>query len=82
MVLEFCKKAVKLMEDHAPLSKLVKTVQRYHVKLQHHMVETHDPLVDAPFTKFGDPLITCTLHMILDDEVVGLVLRNYHYVSQ
>ena len=46
------------------------------------MVETHDPLFDAPFTKFGDPLITCTLHMILDDEVMDLFLRNDHYVSQ
>ena len=70
------------MEDHAPLSKLVKIVQRYHVKLEHHMVEAHDPLVDAPFTKFGDPLITFTLHMILDDEVMDLVLSNGHYVSQ
>ena len=45
------------------------------------MVETHDPLVDAPFTKFGDPLITCTLHMILDYEVMGLVSINENYVS-
>jgi hypothetical protein len=27
LVLDFCKKAVKLMEDHAPLSKLVKIIQ-------------------------------------------------------
>ena len=46
------------------------------------MVETRDPLFDAPFTKFSDPLITCTLHMSLDDEVVDLVLSNDYYVSQ